>query len=577
MDFLKVKFISRSCLVAFLFVICLNFRTHAWNTEYRVVGGNGFSGQLKPHIMTLDHSRYRRDVVPTHDPAAAQPTEAAGAVTATAAANSTSSATSAAPAATVPSVAPPAANVTAANSKMSDGTQKPTVAGAVVTQVPLLGVNGSGIRHMNGTEKTTTVSEPIMPDDNLNITEILEETPEMIKSEHNLANLTYDNHDFYNSSFIGNVTFFKEHWENITKPPADEHAVLSNSHRRATAVVLKFPFPFYGQIINNITVATGGFMYTGDHAHSWLAATQYIAPLMANFDTTLTNDSVIKMSDDGEKFTAFWENVSLQENAKLKFTFAATLYKNGDIVFAYKDIPLTVQQIDESMHPVKVGISDAYITDKIMFYVRRKTIYEYHRANFKNYLITNNTILRLTALPTCMQYDNCQNCINHNTAFNCSWCSQVQKCSSGTDKNKQDWTMRHCDKLAVTKVSACPASPAPGPLGGSTAYVTGSTDAVIHAFDDQATPFKTRTSINKAPVDATVSSSHTVPEEGISPVGGVVAAFVTVAIVCSIAAWTVYAFRNPHTRSGQLLIKYRPSQWSWRRGEARYTAATIHM
>lgn len=24
-------------------------------------------------------------------------------------------------------------------------------------------------------------------------------------------------------------------------------------------------------------------------------------------------------------------------------------------------------------------------------------------------------------------------------------------------------------------------------------------------------------------------------------------------------------------------FQYRPSQWSWRRGEARYTAATIHM
>lgn len=27
----------------------------------------------------------------------------------------------------------------------------------------------------------------------------------------------------------------------------------------------------------------------------------------------------------------------------------------------------------------------------------------------------------------------------------------------------------------------------------------------------------------------------------------------------------------------ELTFQYRPSQWSWRRGEARYTAATIHM
>ena len=61
------------------------------------------------------------------------------------------------------------------------------------------------------------------------------------------------------------------------------------------------------------------------------------------------------------------------------------------------------------------------------------------------------------------------------------------------------------------------------------------------------------------------------------------AGFVTV--VCSVFAlifvsvcWVFYAYTHPHTSSGQFLIQYgRPSAWSWRRGEARYTAATIHM
>lgn len=65
-------------------------------------------------------------------------------------------------------------------------------------------------------------------------------------------------------------------------------------------VPLPFEFPFYGHIISNITIATGGFLYTGDYLHSWLAATQYIAPLMANFDTTATKDSVIKYSNNGQ-------------------------------------------------------------------------------------------------------------------------------------------------------------------------------------------------------------------------------------------------------------------------------------
>lgn len=46
-------------------------------------------------------------------------------------------------------------------------------------------------------------------------------------------------------------------------------------------------------------MATGGFIYTGDYVHSWLAATQFIAPLMANFDTSLSNDSFVKYYDNG--------------------------------------------------------------------------------------------------------------------------------------------------------------------------------------------------------------------------------------------------------------------------------------
>ena len=62
---------------------------------------------------------------------------------------------------------------------------------------------------------------------------------------------------------------------------------------------LSFSFPFYGHEVRNITIATGGFLYTGDYVHSWLAATQYIAPLMANFDTSSSPDSKIRYADNG--------------------------------------------------------------------------------------------------------------------------------------------------------------------------------------------------------------------------------------------------------------------------------------
>lgn len=50
-----------------------------------------------------------------------------------------------------------------------------------------------------------------------------------------------------------------------------------------------------------------------------------------------------------------------------QFTFQVTLHKNGDIVFVYREIPILVEHIEDSQHPVKVGISDAYIIDKTVF------------------------------------------------------------------------------------------------------------------------------------------------------------------------------------------------------------------
>lgn len=42
-----------------------------------------------------------------------------------------------------------------------------------------------------------------------------------------------------------------------------------------------------------------GFIYTGDVVHRMLTATQYIAPLMANFDPSLSRNSTVIYFDNG--------------------------------------------------------------------------------------------------------------------------------------------------------------------------------------------------------------------------------------------------------------------------------------
>lgn len=131
---------------------------------------------------------------------------------------------------------------------------------------------------------------------------------------------------------------------------------------------LKFLFPFYGHLMNSTTIATGGFLYLGEYIHSWLAATQYIAPLMANFDLSTSNHSNIFYMDNGTALTITWYNVTLQDSQKIGgFTFQTTLYSNGNIVFVYKNLPIKISDIDSTNHPVKIGLSDAYVLDKSMF------------------------------------------------------------------------------------------------------------------------------------------------------------------------------------------------------------------
>lgn len=74
------------------------------------------------------------------------------------------------------------------------------------------------------------------------------------------------------------------------------------------------------------------------------------------------------------------------------------------------------------------------------------------------------------------------------------------------------------------------------------------------------------------------AAEHTQLKPEKSSAGFVTAICSVFAIVFIAVCWVFYAYTHPHTGSGQFLIQYgRPAAWSWRRGEARYTAATIHM
>ncbi|KAJ8781512.1 hypothetical protein J1605_011011 [Eschrichtius robustus] len=310
-----------------------------------------------------------------------------------------------------------------------------------------------------------------------------------------------DNHSYYVSRLYGpSEPRSRELWVDVAKANQSQvkvHRILSNTHRQASRVVLSFDFPFYGHPLRQITIATGGFIFMGDVVHRMLTATQYVAPLMANFNPGCSDNSTVAYFDNGTVFVVQWDHVYLQDREdKGSFTFQAALHQDGRIVFGYKEIPMPVLEISSSQHPVKAGLSDAFMIlnpspdvpggerfSKVSLSIcrhlqsahcglqlqalkpsghelllmtgsayvsesRRRTIFEYHRVELDPSKVTSTTAVEFTPLPTCLQHRSCDTCMSSDLIFNCSWCHVLQRCSSGFDRYRQEWLSYGCAQEA---------------------------------------------------------------------------------------------------------------------------------
>ncbi|XP_061665789.1 plexin domain-containing protein 1 isoform X2 [Syngnathoides biaculeatus] len=230
------------------------------------------------------------------------------------------------------------------------------------------------------------------------------------------------------------------------------HGILSNAHRQAARVALSFDFPFYGHYLRQIIVATGGFIFMGEITHRMLTATQYIAPLMANFDPSFSMNSTVRYSDNGHLFVVQWDKVRLKDReAEGAFTFQAALHRNGTVVFNYREIPVPVERINSTEHPVKVGLSDAfmaYAPSAQMTDTKQRTIYEYHRVEINTTTIVSGSAFEFTPLPTCLQHTSCDPCLGSNLTSGCGWCNTLQRCSDGLDRLRQEWLDYNCPEEA---------------------------------------------------------------------------------------------------------------------------------
>ncbi|XP_042616505.1 plexin domain-containing protein 2-like isoform X1 [Cyprinus carpio] len=403
-------------------------------------------------------------------------------------------------------------------------------------------------------------------------------------------------HNYYTSKTFGpSDPMSKELWVNIDQMEKDNvkiHGILSNTHRQAARVNLSFDFPFYGHLLREITVATGGFIYTGDVVHRMLTATQYIAPLMANFDPSLSRNSTVIYFDNGTALVVQWDHVHLQDSYNQgSFTFQATLHSDGRIVFAYKEVPVQIAKISSVNHPVKVGLSDAFVVvHKIQQIpnVRRKTIYEYHRVELLKTKITSSTAVEMMPLPTCLQFTSCTSCIASQINFNCSWCHRLNRCSSGFDRHRQDWVDNSCpdetkdntcDIINTTNLNLLTTASVAKKTTRNKGTTEGqSTQAPSHMATSIPTEDDTKIALhlkdNGAPAAKSTAEDSTHPLRMGLILGMVLLLLVMVAIVLV----TVYIYHHPSSAAGLFFIERRPSRWpamKFRRGSGHPAYAEV--
>ena len=153
-------------------------------------------------------------------------------------------------------------------------------------------------------------------------------TPVSVSTRHSFLNnseqtVLEDNKMYYHQSIVRAELDQVLNWIDIDSNRFAPYLVkrdedLSKNYLKATVVRLKFKFPYYGHLLDQIVVATGGFIYVGSLMNPLITKAQYIAPLMANFDPTLSNFTIIKYVDNTTHFICTWQKLILQDQPESK-------------------------------------------------------------------------------------------------------------------------------------------------------------------------------------------------------------------------------------------------------------------
>ncbi|CAB3387145.1 Hypothetical predicted protein [Cloeon dipterum] len=259
----------------------------------------------------------------------------------------------------------------------------------------------------------------------------------------------------------------------------EKHAVTLSSEKfeklasahKAVIVNLSFGFKFFNEEIYKVALTTRGAIQSTENPH-WI-----ITPLFAQFDDK--QQGTIKYLDDGTSLTVQWLNFQLELDYFCgEFSFQATVFQTGRVLFVYKEIPHDLKQI----RTISPGYSGIFGTG----YQENDGLLTFdfgYNLDVNDQEITDNTVLVIIPLPWCSHLTSCSSCsgalvqTGPDSSASCSWCAETERCYVKNDL-PQELGSEYCNRKWVhSQIDCCydKESYVEDPTKGWSGYILGVT------------------------------------------------------------------------------------------------------
>ncbi len=193
---------------------------------------------------------------------------------------------------------------------------------------------------ITNTEKHNSLSSLLEEINNFNSENQEFEDSKSTNSKQNDHRMFEDDKKYYEGKIITNSNL-KQNWIDVESFEFLQHGPIKDNefarnYLKATIVKLKFKFPFYGHMLDKVIIATGGFLYVGSLLNPLITKSQYIAPLMANFDPNLNlYRSSITYVDNSTHFICTWEKLLLKDQLESNLVLKKCFYNKKKLKFFF--------------------------------------------------------------------------------------------------------------------------------------------------------------------------------------------------------------------------------------------------